>query len=112
MPPQHRPRMLHHGVPTYPFLRSGDCLCTNAECTGADGKALCPPPFLPGNSPPPPPPGPSPPPGGTSPPPEPPPMANVSQPPALRNADGSCAVLPGSAFTQDISGLPKHPNSE
>ena len=33
------------------------------------------------------------------------------QPPALRNADGSCAVLPGTAFTMDISSAPVAGNS-
>jgi len=46
---------------------------------------------------------------------EPPPPVDLGntdpQPPAVRKADGTCAVLAGSHFDLDVSSLPVHPNS-
>jgi hypothetical protein len=49
---------------------------------------------------------------GSSPPPPPSDAGNTdARPPAVRKADGSCAVLSGSHFDLDVSSLPVHPNS-
>lgn len=78
----------------------GHCLCTQPNCKNSQGTPMCASPKLPSEYPPPP----SPPPASS-------PGPDPAQPPAVKQLDGSCAVLPGSHFTMDVSGLPLHPDS-